>query len=167
MGVETGKAFSGSVVAMAVAGTAALVTQQPWLFPSLGPTVMLHVEQPRAPQSSPRSTLYGHGIALLVGYAALVVCGLADEPSALQAGVSAPRIAAAAGSLGLTAALLVPLRATHPPAGATTLIVSLGLLHTPSELLVAFAAVVLVTVVDGLFCRVTGPTMPLWRIKDR
>lgn len=158
-----GRAFAGSGVALVVAGTVALLTRQPWLFPSLGPAVMLHVEQPGKPESSPRNTVIGHLVALLAGYALLVLTGLADHRSALQEGVSVPRIIAAAGSLAVTAAVLVLLNAAHPPAGATTLIVSLGLLHTPTQLVTAFAAVLLVTLVDWLFNRATGRPAPRWR----
>ncbi|MFG2058882.1 HPP family protein [Micromonospora sp. NPDC048930] len=156
------RAFAGSAIAVVVAGTVALLTRQPWLFPSLGPAIMLHVEQPGKPESSPRNTLVGHLVALLAGYLMLLVTGLADHPSALQEGVSGSRIVAAAGSLAITAGVLVLLKAPHPPAGATTLIVGLGLLHTPTQLVVAFAAVLLVTVVDLLFNRATGRQMPLW-----
>ncbi|MEU9742913.1 HPP family protein [Micromonospora chersina] len=156
------RAFAGSAVAVVVAGAVALLTRQPWLFPSLGPAIMLHIEQPAKPESSPRNTVVGHLVALLAGYAALLATGLADHPSALQEGVSGARIVAAAGSLAVTAAVLVLLKAPHPPAGATTLIVSLGLLHTPGQLVVAFTAVLLVTVVDLLFNRATGRPMPLW-----
>jgi hypothetical protein len=142
----------------------ALLTHQPWLFPSLGPTVMLHVEKPEAPESSPRNTVIGHGVALVAGYLSLVVSGLTDDPSALQQGVSAGRIGAAAGALGVTTLALYLLKAPHPPAGATTLIVALGLLHTPTQLLIMAGAVVLVTVVDWLFTRATGDAMPVWSV---
>ncbi|MFI6132237.1 HPP family protein [Micromonospora sp. NPDC051141] len=156
------RAFAGSAVALVVAGAIAMLTRQPWLFPSLGPAIMLHVERPDRPESSPRNTVVGHLVALLAGYAFLLVTGLADQPSAVQEGVSGARIAAAAGSLAVTAAALVLLNAPHPPAGATTLIVSLGLLHTPAQLVVAFASVLLVTALDLLFNRATGRPMPLW-----
>src|SRR5690348_18375062 len=97
------RVFVGGAVALAVAGGVALATHQPWLFPSLGPAVMLHVEKPQAPESSPRNTLIGHAVALLAGYGFLVVCGLRDHPSVLQEGVTAVRIVAAAGSLAVTA----------------------------------------------------------------
>src|SRR4051812_39682793 len=154
--------FVGSAFAMVVAGAVALLTHQPWLFPSLGPAVMLHVEKPRAPESSPRNTLVGHAVALVAGYAFLVVCGLRHHPSSLQEGVGTARIVAAAGALGVTLLVLVLLRASHPPAGATTLIVALGLLRTPGQLVVAACAVVLVTAVDWLYTRATGEPMPVW-----
>jgi hypothetical protein len=156
------RGFGGCAVAVVVAGAAALLTHQPWLFPSLGPAVMLHVTQPRSAESSPRNTLIGHAVALIAGYVLLVVCGLSSHPSVLREGVTAPRIIAAAGSLAVTALVLLLLNASHPPAGATTLIVSLGLLHTPAQLLIAAAAVVLVTAVDWAYNRATGQDMPVW-----
>lgn len=154
--------FVGSAVAVAVAGTVAALTHQPWLFPSLGPAIMLHLEKPQAPESSPRNTFVGHAVALLAGYAALLACGLTGRPSVLQEGVTGSRIVAAAGSLAVTTLILLLLHASHPPAGATTLIVSLGLLHTPAHLLTAAAAVVLITVVDWVYNRVAGSPMPMW-----
>lgn len=156
------RTFSGSALAVVVAGAAALVTHQPWLFPSLGPAVILHMEKPRAPESSPRNTLTGHAVALAAGYGSLAASGLTDDPSVLQEGVTAARIAAAAASLAVTAVVLLLFNASHPPAGATTLIVSLGLLRTPTQLAVAAAAVVVVTAVDWLYNRATGAAMPVW-----
>jgi hypothetical protein len=156
------RVFAGSALAVAVAGLVALLTHQPWLFPSLGPTVMLQVEKPNAPESSPRNTFVGHAVALLAGYLFLVVCGLTDHPSALQEGMSAQRIVAAAGALAVTTLVLLVVGAQHPPAGATTLIVALGLLHTPAQLLIMAGSVVVVTVVDWLFTRGVGDGMPVW-----
>jgi CBS-domain-containing membrane protein len=164
---NSARVFAGSAVAIGVAGAFALATHQPWLFPSLGPAVMLHVEKPRTPESSPRNTLIGHAVALLAGYALLAGCGLTDHPSVLQEGVNGARIVAAAGSLAVTALVLLLLGAAHPPAGATTLIVSLGLLRTPTQLVVAAAAVVVVTAVDWLYNRVTGTPMPVWSAPAR
>jgi CBS-domain-containing membrane protein len=156
------RVFGGSAVAVVVAGAVALVSHQPWLFPSLGPAIMLQVEKPRAPESSPRNTFIGHAVALLAGYGMLAACGLTAHRSVLDEGVSTARIVAAAGSLAVTALVLLVLNAAHPPAGATTLIVSLGLLHTPVQLIVAAGAVALVTAVVWLFNRATGERMPVW-----
>jgi CBS-domain-containing membrane protein len=159
---STVQAFGGSAIAVAVAGFVALATRQPWLFPSLGPMIMLQVEKPEAPESAPRNALIGHLVALLAGYGFLAGCGLAGAPSVLQAGMSVSRVVTAAGSLAVTALVLIVAHAPHPPAGATTLIVSLGLLRTPSQLVVAACSVVVVTAVDWLFNRVTGRAMPVW-----
>ncbi|MET8462302.1 HPP family protein [Micromonospora zamorensis] len=64
---QSAHAFVGSALAVVIAGLVALVTHQPWLFPSLGPAVMLHVEKPRSPEASPRNTFVGHAVALLAG----------------------------------------------------------------------------------------------------
>lgn len=159
------RGFFGTGIGLAVLGLVAFLTHQPWLFPSLGPTVMLHVERPGEPQSSPHNTLIGHAVALLAGYGTLALCGLTDTPSVLQTGVTPARILAGAGSVAVTALVLVLLRANHPPAGATTLLVSLGLLRTATQLLVVAGAVLLLTVLDWLFNHVTGKPMPVWRAR--
>ena len=77
----------------------------------------------------PRNTIEGHLIGVFAGYLALVVFGLQDHPATIVEGVDAQRVMAAALSLGLTSGLMVVLVRAHPPAGATTLIVSLGILR--------------------------------------
>jgi CBS domain-containing membrane protein len=154
-------------VAIAISGLAAHLLRQPLLFPSLGPTVILFFETPLSPQASPRNTLIGHGVALLAGYASLVIFGLLAAPSVLQTGVTLPYIGAAALSILITMALLIILSSPHPPAGATTLIVSLGLLSTPAQLAAMAAGVVLLTIVGWLLNRLLGVPVPLWSANTR
>lgn len=155
--------FVVGALAVAIAGLAAYLAKQPLLFPSLGPTVYLCFEKPLDPSASPRNTLIGHGVGLVVGYAALALFGLLHAPSTLQAGVTPARIGAATLAVALTGALLLLLRAPHPPAGATTLLVSLGLLATPQQLLAIAVGVVLLTVVCWLINRMAGVPVPPWR----
>jgi CBS domain-containing membrane protein len=54
------------------------------------------------------------------------------------------------------------LRSSHPPTGATTLIVSLGFLQTPGEMAVLMAGVALLTVVGRTINRAAGVPMPVW-----
>jgi CBS domain-containing membrane protein len=82
--------------------------------------------------------------------------------SALSVGVTWPRVIAAGLSLGLTAGVMVLLRAPHPPAGATTLIVSLGLLTQPWQLVLLMGAVVLLTLQALVINRLAGISYPLW-----
>jgi CBS-domain-containing membrane protein len=56
-------------------------------------------------------------------------------------------------------------RVPHPPAGATTLIVSLGILRTPSELAVLMLAVALLTAQGFLINRAAGIDYPRWAPK--
>jgi CBS-domain-containing membrane protein len=57
---------------------------------------------------------------------------------------------------------MVLLRSPHPPAGATTLIVSLGLLPHLWQLGVLMLAVVFLTVQAFLINRLAGIPYPLW-----
>jgi CBS domain-containing membrane protein len=72
-------------------------------------------------------------------------------------GVNGRRVIAAALSLALTGALMILLRAVHPPAGATTLIVSLGIVSEPFHLVLIEVAVGLMTVQAILINRLAGP----------
>jgi len=58
--------------------------------------------------------------------------------------------------------VLFLIRRPHPPAGASALIVSLGLLHTPQGLAVALASVAVLTLSLWIFSRLTDHRMPLW-----
>ena len=69
---------------------------------------------------------------------------------------------AAALSLALTASLMILLKAAHPPAGATTLIISLGIVSRPFYLFVIEVAVVLLVLQAIIINRLAGLDYPLW-----
>ncbi len=115
-------------VSIGLMAALALVTRQPFFFPSLGPTAFMLFLTPKAASASARNTIVGHLIGVVAGYVALLAFGLSDDGPAFAEGVSLARVGAAGLSLGLTAGFMVWLRAPHPPAGATTMIVSLGIL---------------------------------------
>src|SRR6266567_87031 len=140
----------------------ALITHSPFIFPSLGPTAFLFFYTPTAPSASPRNTIIGHAIGVAAGYFSLVVTGLTMAGPALAVGVTWPRVIAAALSLGLTSGLMVLLKSPHPPAGATTLIISLGILTKPWQLLLLMLAVVLLTLQAFVINRLAGIPYPLW-----
>lgn len=143
-----GAAYTGllCLVVLAVSGAVGLLIKQPWLFPSLGPTVMLFFESPRERSSRPLNAIGGHLIGLVVGYACYLAFGLNGAPSAPVGGLTPAYLAAGALSVALTTVALTLLAIPHPPAGATTLIVSLGILAKPLDLLDLAGAVVLITV---------------------
>ncbi|HEX6310041.1 MAG TPA: HPP family protein [Acidimicrobiia bacterium] len=155
-------AFVNGVVAIAIMALAALVTGEPFIFPSLGPTAFLLFFTPMLPTASPRNTVYGHLIGVLAGYFALVVFGLTNDPPALASSVSGARVGAAAVSLGLTSGVMIWARVPHPPAGATTLIVSLGIIREPEQLAVLMLAVVLLVVQGFVINRLAGIDYPVW-----
>ena len=155
-------AFVNGLVAIAVMAFVAVVTGDPFIFPSLGPTAFLLFYTPLLPASSPRNTLGGHAIGAAAGYLSLVLFGLTDAPPALATQVTGSRVGAAALSLGLTSGVMVLARVPHPPAGATTLIVSLGILREPDQLVVLMVAVALLVVQGFVFNRLAGIPYPRW-----
>lgn len=159
--------FVTVIAAIAVSGFAAHFAKQPLLFPSLGPTALLLFERPLSVQASPRNTLVGHIVGILAGVSALATFGLLDAPSVIQEGVTYPRIAAAALSLAATGAILLLVRAQHPPAGATTLLVSLGLLTGLSQMISIALGVLLLTVMSWLINWTLGIPVPLWAPSTR
>ncbi|MGH2826914.1 MAG: HPP family protein [Actinomycetota bacterium] len=155
-------AFVNGCISIGLMSLAALLTGTPLIFPSLGPTAFLLFYTPRAPAASPRNTFVGHLIGVASGYLSLLVFGLTDAGPALAEGVTAGRVGAAALSLGLTAGVMAWLRVPHPPAGASTLIVSLGILSTPSQLVVLMLAVVVLIAQGFAINRLAGIPYPLW-----
>jgi CBS-domain-containing membrane protein len=156
-------AFVNGLVAIGIMALVALMTGEPFVFPSLGPTAFLLFYTPLIAAASPRNTLGGHAIGAAAGYLALVVFGLTDAAPALATSVTGARVGAAALSLGLTSGAMVWARVPHPPAGATTLIVSLGILREPEQLLVLMLAVVLLVVQGFVINRLAGIPYPVWR----
>ncbi len=145
----------------------AVVTGSPFVFPSLGPTAYLLFIAPLQQNSSPRNTILGHAIGLICGYGAYVVTGAANLPFGVHPGVYWPRILAAALSLSATGALMVLLRADHPPAGATTLIVSLGIISKPKALVIIEVAVFLLVAQALVINRLAGLPYPLWTYRGK
>ncbi len=154
--------FINGCISIGLMSALAVITHTPFIFPSLGPTAFLFFYTPTAPSASPRNTIVGHAIGVLAGYLSLVVTGLTMAGPALSTGVTWPRVIAAALSLGLTSGLMVLLKSPHPPAGATTLIISLGILTKPWQLLVLMGAVVLLTLQAFVINRLAGIPYPLW-----
>jgi len=154
--------FVNGCLSIAIMATAALVSGQPFIFPSLGPTAFLFFYAPLTPPASPRNAFIGHLIGATAGYVSLAAFGLLDEGPALTTGVTAGRVGAAALSLGLTSAVMVLARSPHPPAGATTLIISLGIVRELGHIAILMVAVVLLTIQAIVINRLAGLPYPLW-----
>jgi CBS domain-containing membrane protein len=155
-------AFVNGLIAIGSMAFVAYATGEPFVFPSLGPTAFLLFYTPLVPAASPRNTVCGHFIGAASGYVALVVFGLTDDPPALASSVTGARVGAAALSLALTSGVMVWTRVPHPPAGATTLIVSLGILREPEQLAVLMLAVVLLVMQGFVINRLAGIRYPVW-----
>ncbi len=154
--------FVNGFVSIALLALLAMITRTPFVFPSLGPTAFLFFFAPTAPPASPRNTLMGHAIGISCGYAALLLTGLSHAPPAMATGVDGHRVIAAALSLAATGALMILLKAPHPPAGATTLIVSLGIVTRPTYLVLIEVAVLLLTAQAFVINRLAGLDYPVW-----
>jgi len=141
----------------------ALLTGSPFVFPSLGPTAYLFFFSPLAEASSPRNTILGHAIGLICGYGAFALTVASSPPFGMHPGIHGARVLAAALSLSATGALMALFRVSHPPAGATTLIVSLGIISQPRELVIIEVAVILLTAQAFAINRVAGVPYPLWQ----
>lgn len=154
--------FINGFVTIALLAATAMVTRIPFIFPSLGPTAFLLFFTPNAPTASPRHTVYGHAIGIFCGYGALWLMNLQHAPPALVTGVDLHRVIAAALSLAATGALMILCKAAHPPAGATTLIISLGIVTRPFYLVIIEVAVVLLCLQAIAINRLAGLDYPLW-----
>src|SRR6186997_1655423 len=152
----------GSLLTIGLSGLIAWALDEPLVFPSLGATAFLFFETPMAEVASVRNRLIGHTVGTLVAFFWLEVFGLVGEPSAIATGFTADRVACVALSLAFTGGILRLLRAAHPPAGATTVIVSIGLLTTARQLGVLGAGVLLLAVSAWSLNRLLGVPAPAW-----
>jgi len=165
--VRAAYVFVNGFITIGVLALLALVSRNPFVFPSLGPTAYLLFFTPLGRTSSPRNTVFGHAIGLACGYAAFVVTGAGALPFGEHLGIFWPRVLAAALSLSATGAFMVLLDASHPPAGATTLIVSLGIISKPRELAIIEVAVFLLVAQALAINRLAGLPYPLWSASAR
>lgn len=156
-------ALANGAVSIGLVSVAAVTFGEPLVFPSLGPTAFLLSYTPTDVTTTPRNIVVGHLLGVVSGYVALLTFGLPADPSAFTAGFTLARAGAAATSLGLTAALMTWMDAAHAPAGATTLIVSLGILTTPHQLVALMTAVVFLAYQGVGVNRLAGLSVPVWR----
>ena len=159
--------FVNGFITIELLAVVALATGTPFVFPSLGPTAFLFFFDPRAPSASPHHAIVGHAIGIVCGYGSLLLFNLEHSGSALALGMTWPRVLAASLSLASTGALMILLNAAHPPAGATTLIISLGAIVRPSHLLIIELALVLLVLQAIAINRLAGLDYPLWRPRER
>lgn len=156
-------AFVNGCISIGLMTAAAMATGQPFIFPPLGATAFLLFHSPTIATSAPRNVIVGHFFGTIAGYLGLAVTGLRDAGPALTVGVTTQRVIACALAMGLTAALMTWFDAPHPPAGATTLVVALGILRTPGQLLALLVAVIALVVQGWVLNHLAGIEYPAWR----
>jgi hypothetical protein len=116
---------SGALVL--VAGAMTLATGAPWLFAALGPTAVLMAANPGHRTTRFHTVVLGHLTALLCGWVAVLLMGASGAPTFFGGHtVSVARIWASAAAIAVTTLIQPSLKAYHPPAAATALLVTLG-----------------------------------------
>lgn len=116
--------------AVLLAATGAIGRTVGWvlLTTTLGPTAYLLLTHPDDQTARVRSSLLGHAAAAVCGLGCLAAFGLWSQPSIVeQRHDTMPQIGAQALAVGLTLLALAVLRAHHPPAAATALLIASGI----------------------------------------
>lgn len=140
-----------------VLGALAWGSGQPLVFPSLGPTAFVLAFERRADRLGGGRIVLSHLLGGLAGLAAWVALapGVAVTATPAPFAPAGLRLAASATlSVVATSWAMLGADAVHPPACATTLIVSLGLLSTPLRVATIVGSV---TVLVGFHAGVGKP----------
>ncbi|MFL5755152.1 MAG: HPP family protein [Chloroflexota bacterium] len=144
---------SGFVILVVAA--VSLLVGRPFLFPSLGPTAALVASEPAQPSSRGWNILVGHLGGLIAAVVGLLVFGAFGAPTLFADKVLDPgRAGASVLAIALTVLVGILARASHPPAAATVLLVTLGGIRTFEDGLNLVIGVVIVTALGELVRRI-------------
>lgn len=142
-------------VLMLIVGALGLLAGRPWLFPSLGPTAFLQAETPERTSARFYNAVAGHLIGLGAGFLAVALLNAWQSPSVLtDHQLTGLRVWATVIAIALTLLVMLPLKASHPPAAATTLLVALGSLKTGADALNLIIGVLILAAVGELLRQV-------------
>ena len=139
----------------------AVIAREPFVVPSIGPTIFIIVAFPLSDQAHPRNILYATAVAIMAGVIGLAVFGLIDVQPDL-ANLSWDRAGALVIAVAIGVAGIMLLRALHVPAVATAMIIAAGLLKSPVDWLSVFAGVLFVTIIGVAENRACGKPQALW-----
>lgn len=137
----------GGILVM-IPGTLGYLTDNLWLFPSLGPSLVLMVVLPHNKTSRAYNTFAGQLLGIVCGFAAALATGATGGPSALAGGhLLAPHVAAAGLAVMMMILLQLLFRAIHPPGSSTAIMIALGVFGpTWHDFMVIFIGVVITTI---------------------
>jgi hypothetical protein len=139
-----------SAVMILAVGSVSLATGRPWLFAALGPTVVLLAANPGHPTSRFHAIVVGHVVALASAWIAILLLGAGDSRTLLVGGgISVARVWASALAVALMTAVQPSLKAYHPPAAASVLLLTLGVHRLTWNNALALVGGVLVVAVLG------------------
>ncbi len=135
-------------------GVLEATTGYPLLFPSLGPTIFLKARKPEQDSSRAYNVVAGHAIGVLAAVIAVFVTGAMAAPPVLSTNeLPWPRLWAALIALPLTLLVQSIVRASHPPAAASCLLVTFGAFSVSWKSMAILAAGVLLTALIGEILR--------------
>ena len=126
---EAAWAAAMSAILILVTGALTLATGQPWLFAALGPTAVAVASSPGQPSSRFHSVVVGHLSALLCAWLIVVLVGTGGSVVAGDASIGIARVWGSAMAIAVMVLVQPTLRAFHPPAAATALLITLGAYH--------------------------------------
>ena len=147
----------------AILGTLSWFTGLGFLLPSLGPSIFLFATLPDDEMNFPQRIIGGQvigAISALVAFQLLVGHPITGDPIPPRSLVGLRQVLSTFLAASLTTAGMYITGWEHPPAYATTLIISLGYIHDITGAIVFFAAVLVVTGVHEIF----GKRLPLWNL---
>jgi len=150
-------------VMTAVLCALAVLSSEPFVVPSVGPTIFIIFAFPLSDQAHPRNIIFSTIVAILAGAIALKAFGLVGVPPDLT-DLTWLRTGALVLAVALGTAGIIVLRALHVPALATAMIIAAGLLSKPTDWLAVFCGVLVVTYLGFAINRAAGkPQAPWWR----
>lgn len=110
-----------------ITGGLGFITGNLWLFPSLGPSIFMLVESPHLKSSSLFDMTVGHLVGIICGYALAIITGAAYVPSPFVVGqLQLSHVVASCVAIALVILIHIHLKISHPPAIATTFLITLG-----------------------------------------
>lgn len=158
-------------VLFTVLGVIAWVSGQPFIFPSLGPSAFILAFERRGERIRTYRVVGSRSIGAIAGFAAysLFAAGVAITATPTPSSSAGLGLAVSGVlSIILTSWGMILTDTIHPPACATTLIVSLGLLSTPIQVgIIVVSVVILVEFHRGVlwgFRQVVGESHALYGV---
>ena len=134
-----------------IVGLFSIGIERPMLFPSLGPSAYIIGEMPAHPTARWYNTILGHLIGLILGFIVVAVLNVGDHPVLMNdLALTMGRTWAAVLAIALTFLIAKLFNASHPPAGATTLLVALGSIKTVNEALYLMLGAIIIALAGEL-----------------
>ncbi len=147
----------------AILGTLSWFTGLGFLLPSLGPSIFLFATLPDEEMNYPQRIIGGQfigAVSAIVAFQLLVGHPIVGEPIPPRSLLGLRQVLATFLAAILTTAGMFVTNWEHPPAYATTLIISLGFIDGVRGAVVFFLAVLIVAGIHELF----GKRLPIWNL---